>query len=425
VAQSKTITVEGTVTDQSTGDPAIGISILAGSPPKPIAITDVQGQYSVNVEAGTILTFRGLSYEEVHKKVKENTPNLKISISPSSQTLNQVVITGYTRKTRATTTGSVARISGKEIQDVPVANVMELIQGKVAGLNIQLNNGAPGAMGRIQVRGLSSTSVSSDGFLTPTSPLFVVDGVPVDPNKGYQYGFNQAGPGISPLSLIPPEDVASVEVLKDAAATSIYGSRGAYGVIIITTKRGESSVPIVRYTGNAFFNIPPKLRNVIGGKRERRLRIWQIRHFDTTRNAALELINNTPFLSDSLNPYYNNSTNWQDIFYRPTYNMSHNISISGGDEEFNYKTNLNYYKENGIVENTGFQRYSISMNARYQPSTRFKMMTTLNLAYGKKNNGSGVGLLQKGVAAGANTSSLLPPPSMYSDNNAALSTASI
>src|SRR5690625_1810353 len=141
VAQSKVITVEGTVTDQSTGDPAIGISILAGSPPKPIAITDVQGQFSVNVEAGTILTFRGLSYEEVHKKVKENTPNLKISISPSSQTLNQVVITGYTRKTRATTTGSVARISGKEIQDVPVANVMELIQGKVAGLNIQLNNG--------------------------------------------------------------------------------------------------------------------------------------------------------------------------------------------------------------------------------------------------------------------------------------------
>ncbi len=425
LAQSSRITVKGVVTDKATGEPAIGISILAGSPPKPVGITDTKGAFSVTVEAGAVLTFRGLSYADVHKKVTESTNNLEITIAPSSKSLNEVVITGYTKKTRATTTGAVTRISGEEIQDVPVANVMQLIQGKVAGLNIQVNTGAPGAMGRVQVRGLSSTAVSSDGFLTPTSPLFIVDGVPVDANQGYSYGFNQAGPGISPLALIPPEDIASVEVLKDAAATSIYGSRGAYGVIVITTKRGKSRVPIVRYTGNFFFNTPPKLRTIIGGKRERQLRIWQIMNFDTSRSSGLALINNTPFLSDSLNPYYNNSTNWQDIFYRPTYNMSHNLSISGGDEEFNYKTNLNYYQENGIVKNTGFKRYSLNMNARYQPSTRFRMMATLNLAYGKKNNGSGVGLLQKGVADGVNTSSLMPPPSMFSANNAALSTASI
>lgn len=425
VAQSNRITVKGVVIDKSTGEPAIGISILAGSPPKPVGITSVQGQFTVIVEAGAILTFRGISYADVHKKVTESASNLEITIAPSSKALSEVVITGYTKKTRATTTGAVTRISGKEIQDVPVANVMQLIQGKVAGLNIQINNGAPGAAGRIQVRGLSSTAVSADGFLTPTSPLFIVDGVPVDVNQGYQYGFNQAGPGISPLSLIPPEDIASIEVLKDAAATSIYGSRGAYGVIVITTKRGQSRIPIVRYTTNFFFNTPPKLRTIIGGKRERRLRVWQIMHFDTSMSAAKALINSTPFLSDSLNPYYNNSTNWQDIFFRTTYNMSHNLSISGGDQEFNYKTNLNYYQENGIVKNTGFKRYSLSMNARYQPSTRFKMMATLNLAYGKKKNGSGVGLLQTGVAKGVNSSSLLPPPSMFSGNNAALSTASI
>ncbi len=422
-AQNKQITVKGVVVDKKSGDPAIGIGIKAGD--QPVGVTKVDGSFSVTVTAGTTLTFSGLGYAPVHKKVNSSTSDLKVTIATSTKALKQVSIVGYQKKTKETNTGAVTHIDAKEIQDVPVANVTDLLQGKVAGLNIQVNNGAPGVMGRIQLRGLSTTQVSGSGFMTPTSPLFVVDGVPVDPNEGYSYGFNQAGPGISPLSLIPPEDIASVDVLKDAAATSIYGSRGAYGVIIITTKRGKSRIPIVRYTANFFLNTPPKLRSVIGGKRERELRIWQIRNFDSTFSAAKALINSTPFLADSLNSYYNNSTNWQDIFYRPTYNMSHNLSISGGNNEFNYKTNLNYYQENGIIKNTGFKRYTFGMNSRYQPSNRFKMMATLNVAYGNKNNGSGVGLLQTGVADGANTSSLLPSPSLFSGENEALKSASI
>lgn len=423
--QSGKITVNGTVVDKTTRDPAIGVTVLVGSPPKAVAITDSKGAFSVVVDAGSTLTFRYIGFEQEHQKVTKSTNNLKIYLSPSSSALKEAVIVGFKSQTRETATGAVTTISGKQLQDVPVANVAELLQGKVAGLNVQNNNGAPGSMGTIQLRGLSTAQVSSTGFLTPTSPLFVVDGVPVDANAGYSYGFNQAGPGISPLSLIPPEDIASVQVLKDAAATAVYGSRGAYGVIIITTKRGKSKIPIVSYSANVFFNTPPKLRNVIGGKEERELRIWEIMNFDSTYNAAKALVNSTSFLSDSLNPYYNNSTNWQSLLFRTTYNQTHNLSISGGDDIFNYKTNLNYYQEDGIIKNTGFERYTLSMNALYQPNSTFRMLTSMQTSYGKKNNGSGVGLLQSGVSQGVNSSSLLPPPSMYSDNNAVLGTMSV
>ena len=147
--------------------------------------------------------------------------------------MQEVVVQGFKSKSRETSTGSSTVISGKAVQDVPVSNVIELLQGKVAGLNIQNNSGSPGAMGTINLRGLSSINISSDGFLTPTSPLFVIDGIPVDVNTNYEYGFQGGGPGISPLALIPPEDIEQFDILRDAAATSQYGTRGAYGVIII------------------------------------------------------------------------------------------------------------------------------------------------------------------------------------------------
>src|SRR5690606_34660598 len=198
--------------------------------------------------------------------------------------------------------------------DVPTGDIMSLLQGKVAGLNIQNNVGSPGMRGSVVIRGISNINVTGSGdnaFLTPTAPLFVIDGVPLDENNNFEYGFDQAGPGISPLSLIPTEDVENIEVLKDGQATSLYGSRGAYGVILITTKRGKSKVPIIQYTTNFFMSTPPKLRNVIGGKDERLIRINQIMRNDTSYYNALDLVNRTTFLSDSLNPYYNNSTDWQ------------------------------------------------------------------------------------------------------------------
>ena len=414
-AQEK-IKVQGIVLGKGDNAPKSGVTISVGK--KSIAATDKDGRFTVMVDPGATLTFTFSGFGAEKKVVQRATANLEIVMAPKDEAMREIVVQGFKRATRETTTGSTVVISGKQLQDVPVSNVLELLQGKVAGVNIQNNTGSPGAMGTINIRGVSSAQVNSSGFLTPTSPLFVIDGVPVDMNTNYEYGFQGGGPGISPLSLIPPEDIESVEFLKDAAATSQYGSRGAYGVIIITTKRGRSKVPIVSYSGSYFVSYAPAQRKVMGGNEERRFRINQILNYDTSYAQGMSLINITPFLADSLNPYFNNSTDWQKLFFRTTNNQTHNVNISGGDQTFNYKTNLNYYSEEGILRNTGFKRYTLGMDALYQPSDRFRMVANLKGAMGQRNNGSGMGLQQVNIKNASNLSSLVSP-AYYADFNQA------
>lgn len=409
------VTVTGTVSDKVSTEAMIGVGIMEviGKEKKVIGVTDNRGNFSVKVSPEANLAFRYVGYREFIVKVKEGKP-LDIRLSINENKLNETVIVGYQNKTRELATGSSVIVSGKDLQDVPVSNVEQLLQGRVPGLNIQNNTGAPGGRGVVAIRGLSNITVTGNGsssFLSPTSPLYVIDGVPIDADANFSYGFQTPGPGVSPLSLIPPEDIQSMEVLKDAQATALYGSRAAYGVIVVTTRRGSSKIPVVRYTGNFFMNTPPELRATVGGNLERQIRVKEIMQYGTY--ADLLNISNTPFLADSLNPYWNSSTNWQGIFYQTTYNQTHNINISGGDPTFNYKTDLSYYHENGVIRNTGFDRYSINTNMLYQPTPRLKIFGLLNTQIGKRKLGSGNGLLQTGVADNGQKSSLLPAPSFY------------
>jgi TonB-dependent starch-binding outer membrane protein SusC len=421
------IAVSGTVIDGSSknkeGLPGATIS----SEGRVIGSTDNDGKFRVTVAPDAQLTISYISFKSQTISVNNRT-SITITLLEDANQLKAVEITsnaGYVSKSRALSTGSSVKISGEAIQGQPASDVMSLLQGKVAGLNIQNNTGAPGFRGSVAIRGISNINVSGAGgstFLTPTSPLFVIDGVPVDDNTNYSYGFSQAGPGVSPLSQIPAEDVEDIEVLKDAAATALYGSRGAYGVILITTKRGASKVPVVRYQGSAFISLVPQLRPTIGGKGERMLRIDQILANDTSRTAdrALDLISGTPFLADSLNAYYNNSTNWQSFFYRPTFNQNHNVTVSGGSQAFNYKVILQGYDEKGIQANTGYSRYGVNMNMTYQPTTRFRLFAQLQNTIQNQRVGSGNGVLNSGIATSANSSSLLPSPSLYSASNGLL-----
>lgn len=417
----------GTVINQETGLPKEDVDLVAKG--NKIGSSSSDGSFTIYLRPGTKVKFIAIGMESFERTFTlEDTGNIIVNVKQEVGAMKEVVVQGFQTKTRETMTGASTIISGKEIQDVPVSNVTQLLQGKVAGLNVQINNGAPGARTSMFLRGISSASVSGAGssaFMTPTSPLFVVDGVQVDDNANYSYGFDQAGPGISPLSTIPPEDVESIEVLKDAAATAQYGSRGAYGVILITTKRGKSAVPIVQYTGSYFVNLIPKLRDVIGGRDERDLRINQIIQYDSTYAAALALINTNYFLSDSLSPYFNNSTNWQGIAYRTSSNMNHNVNVSGGDATFNYKANINYYKEASILINTGLSRYQLNMNAQYKPNQRFNMLATVSTSMVENQKGSGVGLVQTSLSTANKSSSLLPSPSNYSANNAAVSSFAV
>jgi TonB-linked SusC/RagA family outer membrane protein len=420
-SQTQNITVTGTVVDKSNNTIFPGVSIYLGQ--KGLTQTDAHGKFTVTVPVNSILTFTFMGFVTEKVKIEAGQKNITVKLSEDKKGLNEVIIVAYQKRDKETTTGSSTIVTAKDIADVPVSNVEQLLQGKVAGLNVQNNTGAPGFRGSVQVRGLSALSVSGSGsesFLQPTSPLYIIDGVPLDADKASELGFQTQGPGVSPLSLIPVEDIQSIQIMKDAQATSMYGSRGAYGVIIITTKRGNSQVPRVRYTGNFFVNAPPKLRETLGGNAERQAKIQQILSNATTIEE-LRKVGLTGFLADSLNAYWNNSTNWQSIFYTTTSNQSHNLALDGGDQHFNYKANVGYYSEKGVIKNTGFDRYNLNMNMEFRPNDKFRFFGSIFGSVGSQNKGDGLGILQQGVAQNGQASTLLPPPSFYLSSNSVTS----
>lgn len=415
------IRVSGVVFNK-TGEEVAGASVSNKTTKANLAITNSKGEFNINVAVGTTIVITHLQYEAATKVIQSGDTTITITLNESKgKTEQDVVVQGFRSRAKETQTGSSTVVKGDALQNVPVNNVVSLLQGKVAGLNIQNNMGGPGSGPTVTLNGSSSISISSDGFLSPTSPLYIIDGVPVDVNTKYEYGFESGGAGINPLSLIPPEDIDQVEVLRDAAATSLYGSRAAYGVIIVTTKRGQSQLPIVQYSANLFFKTPPRMRPVIGGAAERRARIDAILNYDTaSAEVSGTLVNNTSFLSDSLNSYYNNSTNWQSFVVQPTISHQHNVQVYGGTRRFNYKTNVNYYDDNNIVRNTGFKRYGLSMNATYMPIDQFKITMALNGQFGSTQTGSSTGATIGGLASLSNLTSLIPRPSKYSDQSAAI-----
>lgn len=410
-----TVTIKGTVTDAANNRAMAGVSVRSVKQNKVVAATAANGTYTINIANNDELVFSFTGYQPSRISLTgRSTTVINVRLSAAENVIEETVVQGFSRRSRQTLTGSSISVSGKDLQDNPVANITELLQGKVAGLSVQMNNGTPGARGTVLLRGLSNLGTVGSGvdtYLIPTSPLYIIDGVRVDDNTNFEYGFSGAGTGISPLSLIPPEDIEEVQILKDAASTSLYGTRGAYGVILIRTKRGRSEVPRIQYTTNQFLSVPPRLRDVLGGKQERLSRINQAYNYADSYWKGRDDINKHQILTDSLNPYFNNSTNWQGVFYTPRYNQSHNISASGGDDSFSYKINGNYYQENGIVQNTGFNRYTLDMNTQYSPNERLRLFASMSGKIGEQKLGSGTSVSQGGVASAATASSLLPSPS--------------
>ncbi|MCH5598277.1 TonB-dependent receptor plug domain-containing protein [Niabella ginsengisoli] len=412
--QAQTVTASGKVVSADDLKPVVGATISAwkGRSIKALITTDQLGNFNVKLNPGEEIEVSYTGFITIHHPASDT---MLITLERAANDMSQVVVVGYQRKNKETITGAITRITAEDIKDIPSSNLEELMQGRVPGLNVQMNTGAPGFRGAATIRGLSSigaTGAGSDAYVNSNSPLYIVDGVPIDADAGFEYGFQSIGPGTSPLSLIPVEDIETVDVMLDAQATSLYGSRGANGVIVITTKKGKSKIPIITYIGNYFINTVPPLRNTIGGKDERLLRVNTV--YENGDYDYIYEINNRPFISDSLNPFYNNSTDWQGIYYTPTYNHSHNVSIAGGDQVLNYKSNLNFYSDRGVIRNTGFDRYAATMSLGFNPNEKLRVNAQVFAAVGKKLKGSGNGLTE--VGAGSNiASSLIPGPSFFLD----------
>jgi len=347
-------TIKGTVLDQNE-KPIPGVSILEKGT-KNGTSTDADGKFALSVQNDkAIIVARTVGFLAVEKPANAN-GILNFSLQEDNKTLDEVVLIGYQKITRKKSTASISSISGKELANLPAASFDQLLQGRLSGVNVQNFTGQPGVAPNVSVRGNSTASTGYDQINTIRSPLYVVDGVPQSSDDFVPPG---TGTGTNYLGGINPSDIESIDVLKDASAAAIYGSRAANGVILITTKKGVSGETRVALSSYVGFVQRPDLREATIGTTERRQKMEVLQ-----RQLTYDQRRQLPYLlTDSLNPAFNGNTDWQDLFYQVGKINDNNLSITGGsDNGMTYRFSGGYYNEQGIIKGTGFKRYSSRIN---------------------------------------------------------------
>lgn len=355
-AQEKTVT--GRVTDGS--EALIGVSVQVKGNSKVGAVTDVDGNYTIRVSsAGTILVFSYVGYTTEERMVGNN-HRIDINLKADQRNLDEVVVIGYGTMKKSDLTGSVSQLSSDDFKSGPQLSAQQLMQGAFAGVNISQNSGKPGGASTIRMRGGTSVNASNE-------PLYVIDGVPIDANAGASQAnistytsdyFDQEA--ANPLSMLNPNDIESIDVLKDASATAIYGSRGANGVIMITTKKGKAGVQQLNYGYSIGFSTAAKKLDMLSG--------------DEYRKACSDL-------GLSINDGGENH-NWQDEIMHTALQQSHYLSFMSGGEYTNYRASLNYTDQDGIMRGAGQESYSARANINHS-ALDGKLRISLNMNYGE------------------------------------------
>lgn len=325
-AFAQSITVKGNVKDE-TGEPVLGATVrVVGQ--KNGAVTDLDGNFSIAADAKSELEISYVGYETVKIQAQ---PNLLVQLKNESQTLNDVVVIGYGIAKKNDLTGSVTAIKPDEKNRPLVSSAQEMMQGKIAGVNVTTSNGGPGGGATIRVRGGSSLNANND-------PLIVIDGMAMD-NQGVKGAPNA-------LAMVNPNDIESFTVLKDASATAIYGSRGSNGVIIITTKKGRgNAAPKVSYSGNVSMSMLAKKFDVLNAGEYRDF----INNYYGADSDAAKLLGDA-------------NTDWQDEIYRTAISTDHNVTVTGGVKGMPFRASLGYTDQNGILKTSNYQRYTASLN---------------------------------------------------------------
>jgi TonB-linked SusC/RagA family outer membrane protein len=347
------VTIRGTVRDEN-GDPLPGATIsVQGSTIG--TVTDLDGSYSITVPDNSVLVFSYIGYESTRIEIGNRT-EVDVTMWLDASSLEEVVVIGYGTTKRSDLTGAVSSVKAEQLTAYPAIDAVQALQGRAAGVQIQATNGAPGAAMKVRVRGGTSINASSD-------PIFVVD-------------------GFIGAAMPPPEDIQSVEVLKDASATAIYGSRGANGVIMITTKRGSKGKPRIE------FNSSYSAQNEIN---------------------RLDLLNADQFIDyiQEARPNIQSAggnTDWQDQIFRTGGIQNYQLSISGGNDGVNYYVSGAFFDQKGVIINSNFNRFSITSNLDVQATEKLKI--GLNV-FAQRSESDGVrtqegsGGLTPGVVASA------------------------
>ena len=326
------ITVQGHVKD-ATGEPIIGALVTVVGTTNNV-VTDFDGNFTIQAPQGAQLQ---ISYTGCQTQTVTAAPNLVIELLDDTQMLENVVVIGYGTVKKNDLTGSVTALRPDAKNKGVVVSAQDMLSGKVAGMNVTSGDGAPGGSATIRIRG--GSSLNEDG----NNPLIVIDGIAMD-NSGI------SGVG-NPLSLVNPQDIESFNVLKDASATAIYGSRGSNGVIIITTKKGRrgQNVPQVSYNGNVTFSKKKKTIDVMNGD-EYRAFVNKIFEDNTRRDNALALLGTA-------------NTDWQNEIYRTAISHDHNVTVAGSVKDFlPYRLSLGYTDQQGILKTSDYKRYTVAVN---------------------------------------------------------------
>ncbi|MBN2520234.1 MAG: TonB-dependent receptor [Bacteroidales bacterium] len=340
-SQGRVIT--GKVTDPG-GEGLPGVSIIVKGTTLG-TITDYEGNYSLsNVDEDAILVYSYIGYisQEISTSGKTT---IDLVLEEDIMELEEIVVLGYGTAKKKDLTGSLASLKEEDFNTNAGATPEQLIQGRIAGVHITSNSGEPGAGAQIRIRGTST-------IRSGQQPLYVIDGIPLDiknisPDNPSATGVGNAQ-ATNPLSFINPNDIESIDILKDASAAAIYGARGANGVILITTKKGKEGTSQVDYSAYMSVSKLPKQLDVLTADK------WVAYRVDTLGKQI-----------DDAN-HYGNKTNWQDEIFRTAFTHSHNLSISGGSAKTSYRTSFNYLDQEGIIKSSDFKRLTGRLNITHK-----------------------------------------------------------
>lgn len=360
--------ISGSITNE-TGDPLIGASIFIKGASKG-AMTDFDGNYNLKAKVGDVLLFSYIG--STSKEVKIGKKNrIDITLTSKNTELEEVVIVGYGSVKKSDLTGSVSSVKGEELAEIGSIGFDEALAGKAAGVVVTQNSGAPGGGASIRIRGISS--------LNGSEPLYVIDGIPMDNTSESGLGSQDLESAqLSPLALINPADIESVEILKDASSTAIYGSRGANGVILITTKQGKSGKGQISV--NHEFGITEIINfiDLLDGNDYIILKEEAYRN-----NGNLNPLNIAQY-QNALNRAIK-STDWQKSILNMGKQSSTGITFSGGDKNLKYLLSTNYLDSEGLIQDTDYTRVSTRLNLKANLSSKFSVASTLNYTHATSN----------------------------------------
>lgn len=347
MAQGRRVTGQVTGPD---GQPLPGVSIVEKGTTNGVS-NNSDGRYSIEVRgANPVLVFSFLGYTTREITVAAGQTALNVKLSEDAQMVDEVVVVGYGTMKKSDLTGSVASVSADRLKQTVITNADQMLKGHVAGVQVTQNSGAPGGAASIRIRGASSITSTNE-------PLYVIDGIPFSGSGTEIGGFDWAGgtggqTKVNPLSTISPQDIVSMDVLKDASATAIYGAAGANGVVIINTRRGQKGTVRVNYDGYVAWQ-----------QFARKIDMMNLREYAQYQNELHELYPavevDDAFLEPSL---LGSGTDWQDEITRTALTHSHSISLSGGSDKFTFAASGGYMDQDGTIYGSNFKRYNGRFN---------------------------------------------------------------